>query len=127
MEIFGHDGKKVLWEVVDNLFVEEPTDHEEILLRRFDFNFFSEDEEGVVREGSREFPYLLMLINIWPGYWKTRLKRMKQKVDEENGKALVKVNVRYRKIRQFSSNEFCKNIGCLVLDPTFGIGGSRLW
>ena len=31
------------------------------------------------------------------------------------------------KLRRFSSNEFRKNIGCLVSDPTFGLGGSRLW
>ena len=68
-----------------------------------------------------------MLIKQWPGNWKTQLKRMNQKVDEGNGKALGKVNVRYRKVRQFSSNEFWKNIGCLVSAPTFGIGGSRLW
>ena len=39
--------------------VQDPSDHEEIGLREFDFNIFNEDEEGVVREGSSEFPYLL--------------------------------------------------------------------
>ena len=38
-------------------------------LRGFDFNVFDEDEEGVVREGSSEFPHVLMLIKIWPGDW----------------------------------------------------------
>ena len=38
-----------------------------------------------------------------------------------------KGNVRYLKVRQFSSNEFWKNIGCLVSAPTFGLGGSRMW
>ena len=45
----------------------------------------------------------------------------------KNIEQLVKGNVRYRKFRPFSSCEFWKNIGCLVLAPTFGIGGSRLW
>ena len=67
-----------------------------------------------------------MLIKIWPGDFKTPLKRMNQKVDEDNGKALVKGNVRYRKVRWFSSNEFWKKIGCLVSAPTFGLGGTRL-
>ena len=40
MEVVGNDKKKVLWEVVDNHVVEEPTDHEEIGLQGFDFNFF---------------------------------------------------------------------------------------
>ena len=46
---------------------------------------------------------------------------------EYNGKALGKGNVRYRKVRRFSSNEFWKNIGCLVSAPTFDLWGSRLW
>ena len=52
---------------------------------------------------------------------------MNRKVDEENEKALNKGNVRYRNVCPYSSNEFWKNIGCLVSAPTFGIGGSRLW
>ena len=59
-----HDKKKVLWELVDNHVVEEPTYHEEIGLRRFDFNVFDQDEERIVREGCSEFPYLLMLIKL---------------------------------------------------------------
>ena len=42
-------------------------------------------------------------------------------------KALNKGNVWYRKFRRFSSNEFWKNVGCLVSAPTFGLGESRLW
>ena len=43
VEVFGHDKKKVLWEVVDNHVVEEPSDHEDIGLWGFDFNIFDED------------------------------------------------------------------------------------
>ena len=43
------------------------------------------------------------------------------------GKQRVKGNVRYKKVRRFSSSEFWKNIGCLVSAPTFGLEGSRLW
>ena len=67
-----------------------------------------------------------MLIKIWPGNWISKLNRMNQKVDEENGKAFNKVNVRYRKVRRFYSNEFWGSIRCLISAPTFGIGGSRL-
>ena len=52
---------------------------------------------------------------------------MNQKVDEDNGKALNKGNVQYRKVRLFSINEFWENIGCLVSVPTFDLGGLRLW
>ena len=85
MEVVGHEKKKVIWEVVNDHVVQEPTDHEEIGLWGLDFNFFNKGEEGVVREGSSEFPYLLILINLWPGGWISQLKRMNQKVDEENG------------------------------------------
>ena len=68
-----------------------------------------------------------MLIRIWPGYWISNLNGMNQKADEENGKALNRGNVRYQKVCCFSSNEFWKNIGCLVSAPTFGLGESRVW
>ena len=49
VEFVGQDKKKVLWGVVDDHLVEEPSDHEDKGLRGFDFNIFDEDEEGVVR------------------------------------------------------------------------------
>ena len=48
VEIAVHDTKKIHWGVVDNHVVEDPTDHEEIGLRGFDFNCFDKDEEGVL-------------------------------------------------------------------------------
>ena len=51
-------------------------------------------------------PYLKMLIKSWPGVWIDQLKRMNKKVDEENVKQNVKGNVRYQKVRRFSSSEF---------------------
>ena len=79
-----------------------------------------------MREECNE-PYLKMLIKLWPGDWIDQLKKINKKVDEENGKQRVKGNVRYRKVRHFSSSELWKNIGCLVSSPTFGLRGSRLW
>ena len=67
VEVVGHDGNKVFWEVVSNHVVEEKTDHDEIGLFGFDFNFFDEYDKGVSREGLSELPYLLMLIKLWPG------------------------------------------------------------
>ena len=72
--------------MVGNNVVEEPTDHYEIGLQGFDFGFFYRDKNGEGREGYRNFPYILMLIKLWHGNWKTYLKRMNQKVDKENGK-----------------------------------------
>ena len=43
MEVVSHDKKKVIWEVVDNHVVEEPTDHEEIGIQGFDFNVSDQD------------------------------------------------------------------------------------
>ena len=68
-----------------------------------------------------------MLIKLWTSNCNNLLKSMDQKVDEENGISLNKVNVRYRKVRQFSINGFWKNIGCLVSASTFGIGELSLW
>ena len=49
MKVVGNDWKKVLWEVVDDHVIEEPTDHDKIVLWGFDFNFFDKDEKGVGR------------------------------------------------------------------------------
>ena len=68
-----------------------------------------------------------MLIKLWPGGWISHLKKLNRKVDEENGKSLNKVNVRYQKVCRFSRNGFWRNIGCLISAPTFGLEGSRLW
>ena len=62
-----------------------------------------------------------MLIKLQAGYWKTQLKRMNLNADEDNWKETGIWNGRYQKFHLFSSNEFWKNIGCLVSDPTFGI------
>ena len=40
MEVVSHDKKKVIWEVVGDHVVEDPTDHEEIGLWRFDLKNF---------------------------------------------------------------------------------------
>ena len=81
LEVVGCGEKKVLWEVADNNVVEEATDNYEIGLQEFNFYLFEEDEKGVGREGSSEFPYLLMSIKLCTGYCNTQLKRMNQKVD----------------------------------------------
>ena len=102
VEFFGSCGKKVLWKVVYDHGVEEGNDSDEIGLRRFDFNLFEKDEEGVGREGLSEYPYLLILMDLWPGDWKKRSKRKNMKVGEGSGKNLGMVNGRYRKVRRFS-------------------------
>ena len=68
-----------------------------------------------------------MLKKLWPEDWNNQSERTSMKVEEENVKAVGMVNGQYLKVRRFSSNEFWKNIGCLVSDPTFGRGGSKLW
>ena len=101
MEVVGYDVKKVLWEVVEYHVVEEVKDHDDIELRGFGFNLFDFDEQGVVRERLSEYPYLLMLIKLQPGYCKNQLERINKKVDEENVKAAGMVNIWYQKFRRF--------------------------
>ena len=49
------------------------------------------------------------------------------RVNEENGRAMVMGKGRIRKVWQFSRNKFLRTICCHISNPTFGIGGSRLW
>ena len=46
MEFFSHDRKKVIWEVVGNHVVENPTDHDEIGLRGFGLNVWRKTRRG---------------------------------------------------------------------------------
>ena len=43
MKVAGSDGKKVLWEVVDDHAVEEENDCDEIVIWGFGFNLFEKD------------------------------------------------------------------------------------
>ena len=49
---------------------------------------------------------------------------MKNAMDEDNRGAMAMVKGKIRKLWKFSINEFGKNIGCIILNPNFGIGGS---
>ena len=40
VEVFGRDSKQVLWEVQDDRVVEVSTNHDEIGLQGFDYDFF---------------------------------------------------------------------------------------
>ena len=46
VEVVGHDVKKVLRKVVENHVVEEATDHDDIGLRGFGFNFLTKTRRG---------------------------------------------------------------------------------
>ena len=49
------------------------------------------------------------------------------RVDKDNGRYLGMVKGMINKFWKFSSNEFWKNIGFLILDTTFGLGSLRIW
>ena len=55
MKVVSNDKKKVLWEVVDNHVVEEPTDHDEIGLLGFDFNVSTKIKRGLLEKGPASF------------------------------------------------------------------------
>ena len=46
---------------------------------------------------------------------------MDMRVESDNGKANEILST--SKVWRFSNNEYWKNIGCLILDPIFGVGG----
>ena len=110
MEVVGSEGKKVIWEAVDNSVVAEATDHDEIGLRGFNFNLFDEYEKGVIREVLSDYTYLLMLKKLWSGDWKNNLNRKDHKVDEDNWKAIRIRNGRYRKVCHFSDMNFGRTL-----------------
>ena len=69
VEFSDKDGRKLIWEVINEHMSEERFEHEELGLQGFDFNLFDEEREGCVGENVKELPYLLMLMKLWSGYW----------------------------------------------------------
>ena len=67
-----------------------------------------------------------MLMKLCTGDWENRLESMNTRVDKYNGISMGIVKVSIRKVLQFSINVFRNNIGCLILDPNFGLDESRL-
>ena len=78
----------------------------------------------MVREVLSAHIYLSILMKLWPSYWESQLKRINIKVGVENGRSMGRIRI--LKVQQFSSNEYCKNIGYIISAPTFGIRGSVL-
>ena len=103
--------------------VDEGVEHEELGLQGFNFNLFDEKREGCVGEDVKELPYLLMIIKLWPGDWEDQLYRINKKVDEDNGRGGTQENGRFRNLWQFSRKKLWNNIGCLLSEITFGLGG----
>ena len=68
--------------MLDDHVVEEGKGHDEIGLQGFYFNIFEENEEGLVRKVFSWYPYLLMLMKLWPGYFNNQLERVDIKLDE---------------------------------------------
>ena len=83
--------------------------------------------DGCVGGDMKELTYLLILMELWSGYWEDQLHRTNKKINDENGRGRTQENGQFRKLRRFSREEFWKNIGYLLSAPTFGLGGSRLW
>ena len=56
---------------------------------------------GGVRSVLSDYPYLLILMKLWPRYLKNQSERMNMKVDEDNRKSVVIVNGRDWKVQWF--------------------------
>ena len=127
VEVYNKDGKKVIWEVVDEHVVEEGVEHEEIVLQGFDFDLFNEEREGCVEDHVKELPYLLIFMKLWPEDWEDQIEQMNKKVDEENGRGWTQENRQFWKLWRFSRNELWNNIGYILSATTFGLVGLILW
>ena len=80
-----------------------------MVMMRYDFGgllliFLMKTRGGVGKELLIEYPYLLILIKIWPGYWNNQSESMNKKVDEDNGKSAGMMNGQARNVWRFLSN-----------------------
>ena len=61
-----------------------------------------------------------MLIEIWPGYWWKQSEIIKMRVDEVKK---TKVKREDEENSTVFKDLFWKNIGCIIPELTFGVGG----
>ena len=75
----------------------------------------------------KECPYLLMLMKLWNGYWENHIDQMHKNFDEDNERGGTQENRKFWKLWWFSRNGLWKNSGCLLSEPTFGLGSLIMW
>ena len=61
-----------------------------------------------------------MSIKPWSRDWEKQAVWINKRLDEDNRLSTEKGSI--RKVNRISNNEFWKNIGCIILVPTFGVG-----
>ena len=118
-------GGKIVWTCVKEHIIEDKEDYKEIRLHGFDYSLFEEKKGGGKREGLDGLPYLKHLIKLWPGNWEKQMEKMNEAVCMKNR---VTLNRRgKRRVKIFTSQEFWKCIGCILLAVTYGKKGRNLW
>ena len=65
-------------------------------------------------------------MKLWSWGWNNQLERVNLRLGEDNEGAMGMGKGGISKVQLFSSNEFWKNIGCLISDPTFSVGRLNL-
>ena len=122
-EVSYKNSKRLIWEVVDDHVVEQGVEHEEVVIRGFDFNLFGKDREGCVGDEVKQLPYLLMIMKLWPSYWEQQLHQMSKKVDQDTGRGGTQENGRFWKLRRFSRENSGKTFCVFYQHLPLTLGG----
>ena len=118
-------GRAVVWTCVKDHIINENEDYKNIRLCGFYYKLFEGEKVGGSREGLDGYPYLKHRIQLWPVHWLSQMKKiheavcMKKRVaTNEGGKRLV---------HPFKRQEFCKCIGCNILEVNYGKKVHKIW
>ena len=127
MSIPHPKGDSTVWTCVEDNSIEEKEECKTIGLGRFGYKLFAEEEGGGVREGLDGYPYLKHLIQLWLGYWVNHTEKMNEVVGMKNFLLISGGNKQLRLVCNFTRQEFCKCVGCIILEVTYGMKGQKLW
>ena len=104
--------------------VDEGFEHKELGIQGFGFNLFDEDREGCVRGYVKEFPYLLMIIKLWPGGWEEQLDHMNTKVDKYNGRGGINIMDNFGSFGGFQGMDSVRTLGFLFKHQPLALWGT---
>jgi hypothetical protein len=99
--------------------VNPPKEYEQIGLAGFDFDRFSDRS---LQSRDYSYPFLDLLLRLWPGDWNQQLRNLNNWIDQEN-----EDRAKAKKVQLVSESEFFKFLGVFISAAPLGKGGIALW
>jgi hypothetical protein len=99
--------------------INPPKEYRQIGLAGFYFDRFSDRS---LQSKDYSYPFLDLLLRLWPGDWKQQLRNLNDWIDKDN-----EDRAKAKKVKLVSESDFFKFLGVLISAAPLGKGGTALW